>query len=109
MTGFSPKTRRIIHDRANGQCERCTSWDATDVHHRRPRGAGGSKDPITNSPANGVLACRPCHLEIESQRTRAFMDGWLLRQSQDPRNVPVRLYQNRWAFLTAEGGINYVD
>lgn len=79
------------------------------MHHRRPRGAGGSKDPITNSPANGILACRPCHLEIESHRTKAFMDGWLLRQSQDPRNVPVRLYQNRWAFLTAEGGINYVD
>lgn len=104
MTGFPVAVRKMILARAGNRCERCTAWNVTDIHHRRPRGAGGSKDPVANTAANGVALCRSCHSWCESQRASALTRGWLVRQSQDPRRVPV-FYQGRWAFLTIDGAI----
>lgn len=64
---------------------------------------GGSKDPITNTPANGVLLCATCHRYIESHRDEALRTGWLVRQSQDPRDVPVLYRGTRWVTLTLDG------
>ena len=108
MTGFSPKTRRLIYERACGLCESCTRPGA-EIHHRRPRGAGGSKDPLTNTAANGVLLCSGCHRWIESHRADALDEGWLVRQSQDPRTVPLLYRGSKWACLTLDGGIDYGD
>lgn len=105
MTGFSPKTRKLICERALYRCERCSANNPTDAHHRRARGLGGSKDPLTNTAANGVFICRPCHSDIESNRTRALMDGWLLRQGQDPRDIPVLYRGTTWSFLTEDGTV----
>ena len=61
---------------------------AANVHHRRPRGQGGSNDP-----ANLLHLCGSgttgCHGYIESNRTVARANGWLLEFGQDPRIVPV--------------------
>lgn len=109
MSGFSPATRKVIHTRANGRCERCTSSNPAETHHRRPRGMGGSKDLVTNTPANGVLLCSECHRDIESRRTKALQDGWLLRQAHDPRKVPVFYHSASWRLLTVDGELHGRD
>lgn len=89
MTGFSPATRQIIIDRAGGVCERCAAGPIEQLHHRRARGAGGSKRADTNTPANALAVCSPCHAWIESNRIKALEMGWLVRQGLDPEQVPV--------------------
>lgn len=78
------------------------------VHHRRPRRMGGTTDPAVNTPANLAILCGSgttgCHGEIESRRTDAYADGWLLHAGQDPVDVPVRLRGGPMIFLTADGG-----
>lgn len=103
------QTRTIIRLRAKDCCERCTGWDGAEIHHRRPRGAGGSKDQLTNIAANGVLLCPACHRFIERYRTKALREGWLVRQGQDPRDIPVFYRGSSWAYLTMEGEIRYVN
>ena len=88
MVGFAPSVKRAIIDRDGGRCARCDK-PGTDIHHRRPRGMGGSSDPSTNSPANGVLLCRDCHSWVESHRSLATDQGWLVPQRVDPSVVPV--------------------
>jgi len=46
VTGFPKKVRAIIEARAKGICERCQFTNVgLQIHHRRPRGMGGSKTP----------------------------------------------------------------
>lgn len=108
-TGFPPNVRKLIQSRALCECERCTANNPVDIHHRRPRGAGGSKDPLTNTAANGVLLCRCCHMDIESYRETALSNGWIVRQGRDPREVPVLYRGNRFAYLRIDGSIDYVE
>jgi 5-methylcytosine-specific restriction enzyme A len=104
MSGPSDKTRRLVYDRARELCERCGAYARGGaVHHRRPRGAGGTRRPETNLPANLMCLCEPCHLTIESRRDMARACGWLVRQTQDPKCVPV-LTVHGWVFLDDEGG-----
>lgn len=108
LTGFSPAVRKIICDRANNLCERCCLRPVQQLHHRRPRGAGGSRRADTNTPANGVAICEPCHRHVESHRAEALEHGWLVRQGHSPENTPL-LYQGaRWVLLTLDGGLNDV-
>ena len=103
MTGPSPKTREIVYRRALFACERCGGNPyGGAVHHRRPRGLGGSKRGDTNSPANLACLCNDCHLVIESHRTMAHASGWLVRQGKHPSSVPV-LTVRGWVLLTDEG------
>lgn len=96
MTGFSERTRRIIFSRSEvagvPTCEiqvRCLRAPAVQIHHRRPRGMGGSKRVETNSPSNGLAACERCHSHVESHRLEALEHGWVVPQHQDPRIKPV--------------------
>lgn len=105
-TGFSPDTRAIIIDRAVYACERCGERHSDmAAHHRRPRALGGSKRPETNQPANGVWLCGACHRHVESYRSQAFDEGFLVRQSQTPCEVPV-LRRGVWVLLSDDGGIH---
>lgn len=93
MTGFSRATVEAAISRANNICEcggpGCTITPS-QAHHRRPRGAGGSRRADTNTLANLLLVCEPCHRYIESHRRWAYGRGFLLRQTDDPALVPVR-------------------
>lgn len=106
------KIRHLVYDRAEQRCERCGaagSWTYS-VHHRRPRGMGGSKNAATNSPSNLVLLCGSgtsgCHGEVESDRWMAVQDGLIVPQHADPATTPVLLARG-WTVLTDDGC--YID
>jgi 5-methylcytosine-specific restriction endonuclease McrA len=108
-TGPDRLTVEAILERAGYACERCSDrlgpvrgvdWH---VHHRRPRGAGGSKAADTNSPSNCVILCPDCHIAVESRRAEAQFDGWLVPQGAAPARVAVLIeHGGRWAYLTAD-------
>lgn len=104
MTGFPKPVRDIIHRRSQGVCERCGAAPAVQVHHRRPRAAGGSKRADTNQAANGLHVCPGCHCAIESDRAEALEHGWIVRQGQEPFLVPV-LRMGEWVCLYDDGSI----
>lgn len=93
-------------------CERCgraVSAGACQIHHRKPRGLGGSSDPLINSPSNLLLLCSRCHIEVERDRTVAYEQGWLVRYRHDPARFPVWLAGRGFCFLTAHGDVEEID
>ncbi|AID58904.1 hypothetical protein PBI_GAIA_85 [Mycobacterium phage Gaia] len=107
MTGFSATTRNIILERADFVCELCGANSVENLHHRRARGAGGSKNPQTNTPANAFAVCFEDHARIESYRAKALENGWLVRQGKNPAEVPI-LYRSRFALLDEFGAVHYI-
>ena len=114
-TGPDKATRSLVLDRAQGGCELCgaqlhdgITWlRSHSIHHRRPRGAGGSSLASTNSPANLLLLCGDgvsgCHGRVESNRTRALEAGWLVHSAADPAVVLVTVFGDVQVHLTHEG------
>lgn len=107
QTGFPPEVRDLIIARAHGMCEiaapGCTQF-GEQIHHRRPRGIGGTRRTDTNRAANGLMACAACHSHIESRRAEAIAAGWLVRQHEHPRAIPVKWRKRRFRFLDDHGG-----
>ena len=87
-TGPDLRTRQAAIDRDQRRCVRCGEPMA-HIHHRRPRGMGGSRDPLTNRAANLVCLCRGCHDWIECHRADAYRDGWLVHRWDDPASIPL--------------------
>lgn len=102
--GFPRAVKELIHARSGGVCELCGALPADQVHHRRPRGLGGTSDPTVNRAANGIGICAPCHDVVEGRsvdhpvygrvrgsRAESERKGWLIsRLSPDaPDEVPV--------------------
>lgn len=110
LTGFSPLVRKQIQDRADGLCERCGHWTGVSgqAHHRRPRGAGGTRNPESNQAANALWLCsslnggQGCHEWVESNRKEALKAGWIIPQSRNPEIVPV-LRRGMWVMLLNDG------
>ncbi|MGW5645040.1 hypothetical protein ACWEV3_40865 [Saccharopolyspora sp. NPDC003752] len=110
---LTARTRTVVKHRAERGgwplCERCGTALGTNVHHRRPRGAGGSKDPATNLPSNLLLLCGSgttgCHGWIESHRAIAYEHGWLLHSWQIPLESPVRIHDRGLVLLDDIGGM----
>lgn len=107
--------------RADGHCERCGVGVADpeaaefddrgvvwSVQHRKPAGMGGTNEELFNSPANLALLCGSgttgCHGEVESHRTQAREDGWLVWQSWDPAQAPMRVFGRGLVLLTDDWG-----
>jgi DNA-directed RNA polymerase subunit RPC12/RpoP len=96
---FSTETRLTIYARQEGRCAYCgMKTERGQYHHRLPRRMGGSKDNRLDIPANGVYICGGCHRRIESDRVWAYQRGWLLRATEHPEEVPVKLWDG-WALL----------
>ncbi|WP_300680716.1 hypothetical protein [Nocardioides sp.] len=120
-TGPSQTVRLLVKARAEGRCERCATrvlslddqartWPVYpySIHHRIPRGMGGTSRPELNQPGNLVLLCGTgvdgCHGWIESHRHAAAEAGWLLPTSTaDPTTVPVVLWHGRPVYLLNDG------
>lgn len=106
---FSDKTKEAIWERAKGRCEICGSLALYhQIHHRRPRGMGGSKDPVVGGISNGILVHPHCHASIESQRETAKKNGWLVSQFADPETTPFKKYDG-WAMLNQDGTYTMVQ
>ena len=105
MTGFAKPVRDIVLERSEGRCERCSTASAgMQLHHRRPRGMGGSKAADTNTAANCLALCPQCHFNIELSRESALHLGYLVRQGQAPESQPV-FYRGQWVFLNNDGTV----
>lgn len=100
---FTDKTRKAITDRADKRCEVCGSIGATQIHHRQPRGMGGSKQPATRSAANGIYIHADCHRRIELNRAKSYLLGHLVRMNFLPNETPIRLWDGWWV-LDDDGG-----
>lgn len=107
---FSDETRGIVIDRARNRCDRCgTPVTLTaHFHHRRARGMGSTNRPESASPANCLLLHPACHDYIEKHRTESFNNGWLVRQQDDPRLMPV-LIAGHWSILFDDGSLRPIS
>lgn len=102
-TGPDAFTRSLVLQRDGGRCVICGGRGA-EIHHRQPRGAGGSSSPAINSAANLLTLCRRCHREVESWRTVAEDYGYIVRRGiTDPADVRVLIHGYGWALLSADG------
>lgn len=105
------KVRAVVLERDANMCQRCgvdLVHKLASVHHRRPRGAGGSA--LVNHPANMVLVCGSatspgCHRDIEVDRARAETEGWLIPKLNGvkPSQVPL-LPPDRVGWVLPPGG-----
>jgi len=108
---FSTRVREQIKNRSKGQCEVCGMrlmiYEA-QIHHRRPRGMGGSKSAATGSVSNGLHVHMKCHERIESNRINAMDNGYLMYQTQEPSEVPARLWYG-WHLLNEDGTVTAIQ
>ena len=96
---FSDEAVGLILARSSGHCEVLATGclhTLDTIHHRRPRGMGGTKRASTGWAANGLAVCPRCHTRIERNRSWAYGLGYLVRQSMLPAEVPV-WWRHRWA------------
>lgn len=115
-TGPTQGVRDEVIGRSQDHCERCGRalyGQPYSIHHRRPRGMGGTLRPEANLPSNLLVICGSattpgsCHQWIESRRAEAYEDGLLLRQTDDPSQMPV-LLERGWVRLTDDCGFEDV-
>jgi hypothetical protein len=117
-------TVQLVIDRDRCCCVRCGSevtdrdlWEGRgerwSIHHRLPRGAGGSRAEYINAPGNLVVLCgrgdTGCHGWVEDNRTEAIELGLLVKHGvQLPAEHPVWICNERypdgeWLMLNNDG------
>ncbi|WP_431976103.1 HNH endonuclease [Micromonospora haikouensis] len=108
--------------RSGGTCEARTPWclasrqtgslaqlprGRVSIHHRRPRGMGGTRRADAHALHNLMLLCGTgvvgCHGWTETERTAARQRGLLVHQDADPATVPVVLASGRVVLLDRHG------
>jgi len=101
---FTEKDRELIRQRADNRCEVCGARMLTygQIHHRRPRGMGGTRKREASSLSNALYVHADCHARIESNRKRAAHLGWLVGWGRQIESAEVRLWDG-WFYLTPEG------
>lgn len=111
MTGrtWPEDVRAVIVARDNARCRRCGEPGGS-VHHRRPRGMGGTR--TTPDPSWGVVLCGTgttgCHGWVESHRELARAEGYLLPAGMDPDDQPVwDTTTGQWVTLRADGMLEF--
>ncbi|MBC7723705.1 MAG: hypothetical protein H7146_03010, partial [Burkholderiaceae bacterium] len=104
-TGFPLSVRVTVMARSNGVCEVCNVRRGDQIHHRRPRGMGGTSRASSNTAANALHLCAECHGEIESFRDVGAEMGHIVGQNSDPAGCPVYLALWGWVLLDEDGGI----
>lgn len=86
--------REAVLERDNHACTRCgvaVRRPYYSLHHRRPRGMGGSR--LLHTMANLVTLCGSgvdgCHGAIERDRPGSRATGWLVPNGAAPEGWPV--------------------
>lgn len=83
-----PEVRSAVMKRAGHQCEvmadpLCTTR-ADEFHHRKLRSQGGE-----HTVENGLGICPACHRHIHMNPEESRKEGWIVKSSYDPVDVPV--------------------
>jgi hypothetical protein len=83
--------RRIVRERDGGRCLMC-GIEATDVHHRRRKGMGGSA--LLERPSNLVTLCglgntSGHHGWVHQNPDQANQYGWVLYEFETTAETPV--------------------
>lgn len=105
--------RHLLACRSGHRCEICGiqlgPGEEGTVHHRQPRGRGGTSDPDIDLLSNLLLLCGGAlggilgdHGLTESYREEAYALGRLVKHPLDPAKVPVVLYGGRRRMLDPE-------
>lgn len=108
-TQITSRSRAVVAERSNGICEICGQARAVEMSHRRPKGMGGTSITGRHLPSWLIHACSDCHRGpggVESDRTRALTNGWLLGPMDDASRTPVLLvtmYGRGWWLLDDDG------
>lgn len=50
------------------------------VHHRRPKGMGGTADPSIHDPDNLITLCDRHHTDVHSRPAHSYSTGLLVRR-----------------------------
>ena len=111
-TGPTAKVRQLVLVRDLHACVSCgvsIQSRPFSVHHRIPRGMGGTRNPEVNLPANLLTLCGTgttgCHGWLESHRVKANEWGYLIRRgTASPSFEPV-LTAVGWRRFDNDGGI----
>lgn len=80
------------------------------IHHRKPRGMGGTS-VSENDPSNLIILCgtgtsaNGCHQRVENHRGWARKYGYICRMRYAPDMVPVRYWDGRYYWLNRDGSI----
>lgn len=101
-TGPSEEVRQTVRNRDHHRCVLC-GIPSGEIHHRRPRGMGGTRQTWINLPANLVVLCRRCHTEVESRRERYRDLGFLIPMGDDTAEMIPLTYPDRFVFLFNDG------
>lgn len=107
VTGRAWRETKAQVKARDGGCVRDGGTQNLDVHHRTPRGMGGTRNPLIYfGMTNLITLCRSCHSDIERNvnREEAFRDGYIVQRGTDPASVPVRVFGRGYVFLTDAGG-----
>ncbi len=109
-TGPTAKVRALVYER-DGGCVICGGTHHLQLHHRRPRALGGSRDRGTNLPSNLIALCPADHRWVETDplvmRKAYGIGGWKVKQGADPALVRVLHHRFGSGFLTEAGGWSY--
>lgn len=103
---LTSNTRSIIKHRSGGLCELCQREPMTNIHHRKPRGMGGTRRPWVDEPSNLIALCGSgttgCHGWIESHRADSYDRGLLLKTGMMPFHTPFQDDRNEWWLLVGD-------
>lgn len=81
--------RKLILRRDDWCCVRCGK-EATDVHHRKAKKMGGTKDEETAyGYANLISVCRYCHSWIHRHPAAAADSGYIVKTGFDPATIDI--------------------
>lgn len=111
-TGPDRATRQLVLERDDWRCFCCGTpilGRPYSLQHRDPRGMGGSKNPLKNSPANLITllgsATTDCHGRVEGRHVADNVAGYWLKTGQDPAVTPVLHWRYGPVLLDDAGGV----
>lgn len=119
MSTFTDDVAAQIIARDLGKCASCGRHVAHlergtgygyALHHRRPKGMGGSGEPWINRAANGVLLCEEHHRAVHADPQGSYAAGFLVRRGiQKADEVSIVHAVLGLVLLTDEGGFIPVE
>lgn len=109
---IAPAVATLVDARDEGVCVSCGAR-ATNRHHRRFKGMGGSSLPDTDSAQNLVTLCGSgntsgCHGRAHQDNAWALAWGYRVPEGTDPLTVPIIHHGWGSVYLTEDGCFDYL-